>query len=127
MILFVNFTDACIFFCQHVYIHLIFFVLCLDDGNLKVHVKDDLNDDTEGKIETIIEEISLILKHNRNNIRVIRLLPSTSFFLVLSIAEADTRKLLCLNEENQLKLRRLNIDYLIVDKEIITLERSKGK
>lgn len=103
-----------------------FFESDSDDGNLKVHVKDDLNDDTEGKIETIIEEISLILKHNKNNIRVIRLVPSTSFFLVLSIAEADTRKLLCLNEENQLKLRRLNIDYLIVDKEIITLERSKG-
>lgn len=104
-----------------------FLKLFSDDGCLKVHVNDDLNDYTEEKIETIIEEIALILKHNKNNIRVISLLPSTSFLLVLSIADADTRKFLSLSEENQLELRRLNIDFLIVDKEIITLDMSKGK
>lgn len=37
------------------------------------------------------------------------------------------KKLLALNEQGRLRLIRLNIDYLIIDKETINLERPKGK
>lgn len=37
------------------------------------------------------------------------------------------KKLLALNEKDRLRLIRLNIDYLIIDKETINLERPKGK
>lgn len=94
--------------------------------NLKVHVNGNLNEYNRKKIDTIIEEIAQILKYDNRNIRIICVQHSTSFLLVLSIKEADTRKLLFMSEENQLKLRRLNIDYLIVDKEILILDRSKG-
>lgn len=37
------------------------------------------------------------------------------------------KKLLALNEQDCLRLVRLNIDYLIIDKETRNLERRKGK
>lgn len=37
------------------------------------------------------------------------------------------KKLLALNEQDRLRLVRLNIDYLIIDKETLYLERPKGK
>lgn len=92
--------------------------------NLKVHVNGDLNEYEQ--IEAIIEEIAQILNYDKRNIRIISVKPSTSVLLVLSIKEADTRKLLSMSEENQLKLRELNIDYMIVDKEILILDSSKG-
>lgn len=92
--------------------------------NLKVHVNGDLNEYKQ--IEAIIEEIAQILNYDKRNIRIISVKPSTSVLLVLSIKEADTRKLLSMSEENQLKLRELNIDYMIVDKEILILDSSKG-
>lgn len=94
--------------------------------NLKVHVNGDLNEYNQKQIDAIIEEIAQILNQDKRNIRIISVKQSTSFLLVLSIKEADTRKLLFMSEENQLKLRKLNIDYMIVDKEILILDRSKG-
>lgn len=37
------------------------------------------------------------------------------------------KKLLAMNKQDCLRLSRLNIDYLIIDKETIHLERPKGK
>lgn len=50
-----------------------------------------------------------------------------SFLLSLSINELYVRKLLALKEKDRFKLRRLNIDYLIIDREILDLETPKGK
>lgn len=52
---------------------------------------------------------------------------SKSFLLSLCIKEPSIRKLLALEEKDRLKLRRLNIDYLIIDGEILNLEIPKGK
>lgn len=52
---------------------------------------------------------------------------SKSFLLSLSIKEHSVRKLLALEVKDRLKLRRLNIDYLIIDGEILNLEIPKGK
>lgn len=52
---------------------------------------------------------------------------SKSFLLSLSIKEPYIRKLLALEEKNRLKLRMLNIDYLIIDGEILDIEIPKGK
>lgn len=37
------------------------------------------------------------------------------------------KKLLALSEQDRLRLVMLNIDYLIIDKETINLERPKGE
>lgn len=119
--------DELIFILAKHFLHLIFISFSVSGYiNLKVHVNGNLNEYNRKKIDTIIEEIAQILKYDNRNIRIICVQHSTSFLLVLSIKEADTRKLLFMSEENQLKLRRLNIDYLIVDKEILILDRSKG-
>lgn len=52
---------------------------------------------------------------------------SQSFLLSLSVKEPYGRKLLALKEKDRLKLRRLNIDYLIIDGEILDIEIPKGK
>lgn len=52
---------------------------------------------------------------------------SKSFLLSLSIKQPSVRKLLALEEKDRLKLRRLNIDYLIINGEILDIEIPKGK
>lgn len=52
---------------------------------------------------------------------------SKSFLLSLSVKEICIWKLLALNEKDRIKLIRHNIDYLIIDGEIIRLERPTGK
>lgn len=52
---------------------------------------------------------------------------SKSFLLSLSIKEPYVRNLLALERKDRLKLSRLNIDYLIIDGEILDIEMSKGK
>lgn len=50
-----------------------------------------------------------------------------SFLLVLSVKTLYIKKLLAMNEQDRLELIRLDIDYLVVGKETIYLEISKGK
>lgn len=54
---------------------------------------------------------------------------SKSFLLSLSIKEPYVRTLLALEMKDRLKLRKLNIDYLIIDGEILDIEMTipKGK
>lgn len=52
---------------------------------------------------------------------------SKSFLLSLSVKEIYIWKLLALNEKDRINLIRHNIDYLIIDGEIIRLERPTGK
>lgn len=52
---------------------------------------------------------------------------SKKFLLSLSIKQPSVRKLLALEEKDRLKLRRLNIDYLIINGEIPDIEIPKGK
>lgn len=52
---------------------------------------------------------------------------SKSFLLSLSVKEIYIWKLSALNEKDRIKLIRHNIDYLIIDGEIIRLERPTGK
>lgn len=52
---------------------------------------------------------------------------SKSFLLTLSVKGIYIWKLLNLKEKDRIKLIRHNIDYLIIDREIIRLERPTGK
>lgn len=52
---------------------------------------------------------------------------SKSFLLSLSIKEPYVRNMLALDRKDRLKLSGLNIDYLIIDGEILDIEMSKGK
>lgn len=53
--------------------------------------------------------------------------PSKSFLISLSVKEIYIWKLLALQEKDRIKLKRLNIDYSIIDGKIIHLDRPKGK
>lgn len=50
-----------------------------------------------------------------------------SFMIFLLVKEVYFGKLLVLKEKDCIKLRRFNIDYLIIDGESIYIERLKGK
>lgn len=52
---------------------------------------------------------------------------SKSFLISLSVKEIYIWKLLALEENDRIKLKSHNIDYLIIDRKIIHLERPKGK
>lgn len=71
--------------------------------------------------------MAVILKCKKENILLNGVRHSESFILSLSVKEVYFGKLLALEEKDRIMLRRLNIDYLIIDGESIHLERPKGK
>lgn len=71
--------------------------------------------------------MAVILECKEENIMLNGVRHSESFMISLSVKEAYSGKLLALKEKDCIKLRRLNIDYLIIDGESIHIERSKGK
>lgn len=75
----------------------------------------------------VIDIVVVILECNEEDILLNGVWFLISFLLILLVKEVYSWKLLVLNEWDCLKLRRFNIDYLIIDKDIIYLEKLKGK
>lgn len=95
--------------------------------NVKFHVKGDVDNYSKKEIDDILEGVAEILDCEKRDILVNGVLPSMSFIIVLSINEAYIWRLDVLSKQDCNKLRRLNIDYLIVDEYLFFLESPKGK
>lgn len=93
---------------------------------MKFHIQGDFNNYSEDQIEFIREEVADMLDCEDGDILENGAMEASSFMLVLSIKETYTYKLFTLGEQDRLKLRKLNIDYFIVDKEAIILESENG-
>lgn len=94
--------------------------------DVKFHIKGNLDDYTRQAIDDIVQEVADMLECEKRNILVNGVLHSSSFLLVLSIKETYVWKLSCMNEQDKVKLQRLNIDYLMFGEEVIALTGSKG-
>lgn len=107
---------------------LCFFEATSEQGSVdvKFHIKGNLDDYTRQAIDDIVQEVADMLECEKRNILVNGVLHSSSFLLVLSIKETYVWKLSCMNEQDKVKLQRLNIDYLMFGEEVIALSGSKG-
>lgn len=94
---------------------------------MKFHVQGDVDKYSKKEIDDILEGIAEMLNCEKRDILVNGVLPSMSFILVLLINEAFTLKLNALGEQDCKKLRRLKIDYFVIDRNRFLLESSKGK
>lgn len=95
--------------------------------DVQFHVQGEISGYTKEYIHDVIETVAAILGCKEEDILLNGVRHSTSFLLSLSVKEVYSWKLLVLNEEDSKRLRRLNIDYLIIDKNTIDLEGLKGK
>lgn len=94
---------------------------------VECHVKGDLSRYPKEYIRKVKETVAAILDCREEDILLNGVRHSTSFLLSLSLKEVYIWKLLIMNEQDRQKLRSLDIDYLIVDKNTIDLEERKGK
>lgn len=94
---------------------------------MECHVKGQLSLYPKEYIRKVKETVAAILDCREDDILLNGVRHSTSFLLSLSVKDVYIRKLLAMNGEDRLKLRCLNIDYLIVDKKTIRLDKPKGK
>lgn len=81
---------------------------------------------TKEYTEAVIKTVAVILDCNENDILLNGARHSTSFLLTLSVKEEYRCKLLALNELDSFMLRRLHIDYLIIDEKTIRLDERRG-
>lgn len=81
---------------------------------------------TKEKINHTVEVIANIVNCGTEEILVNGVEPPTSFSLVLSLKEAYILKLSNMNEKDRLRLMKLNIDFLSVDENTITLNSPNG-
>lgn len=95
--------------------------------DVQFHVQGDVSGYTKEYIDHVIKTVAVILRCKEEDVLLNGAQHSKSFLLSLSIKEPYIRKLLALEEKDRLKLRRLNIDYLIIDGEILDIEIPKGK
>lgn len=82
---------------------------------------------TKDYINHVIKTVAVILRCKEEDVLLNGAQHSKSFLLSLSIKEPYVRKLLALEVKDRLKLRGLNIDYLIIDGNILDIEIPKGK
>lgn len=95
--------------------------------DVQFHVQGDKSDYTKEFIREVIDTVVAILDCKEEHVLLNGLRYSTSFFLSLSIKNVHIKKLLAMKEQERLKLRNLNIDYLKIDKDTIHLNRKEGK
>lgn len=93
--------------------------------NVLFHVKGNLSDYSPERIAKIRENLAVLLNCTSKEILIGGAFPSASFLLVLSIKDAYSCKLLSLEQCDKDKLTKLDIDYIIVDLNVINLESSK--
>lgn len=90
-------------------------------------MRGELTGYTKEYTRQVMKTVAAILDCKEEDIILQGVRHSTSFLLFLSVKKVYSLKLLALNEQDRLKLRILNIDYLIIDKDTIFLEKPKGK
>lgn len=95
--------------------------------DVQFHVQGDVSGYTKDYINHVIKTVAVILRCKEEDVLLNGAQHSKSFLLSLSIKQPSVRKLLALEEKDRLKLRRLNIDYLIINGEILDIEIPKGK
>lgn len=93
----------------------------------KFHVQGNLSEYSKRQIEKIKETVASIVGCSPKEIHENGYHKSSSFFVVLSMKEPFTRKLLSMEQDEKDNLFQLNIDYIIVDNDIIYLEHLQGK
>lgn len=91
-----------------------------------IHVHGSLKIYKHSFIEKIKETVAEIVECSPKEILVGEICPSDSFLVVLFLKTVYLKKLLTMEQEDKDKLRRLNIDYIIADLNVVFLERSKG-
>lgn len=94
---------------------------------MKFHVNADLKYYTKEKIQDIVQVVADILRCKKEDIEIHSLEHSQSFILTLSIKKNYKWKMSDLSAEERQKLVSLDVDFLIVGKETLVLDRSKGK
>lgn len=91
------------------------------------HVRGNLSDYCKEQIEKVKETVATIVGCSPKEIHVNGYRNSSSFFVVLSMKQPFTRKLLSMEQVEKDSLFQFNIDYIIVDNNVIYLEHSQGK
>lgn len=109
------------------YLLYFFFIIVNGCVDVQFHVQGDISGYTKEFIREVIETVAAILDCKEEDIHLNAVRYSTSFFLSLSIKKVYIRKLLALKEQDRLKLKNLNIDYLKIDEETIYLNIREGK
>lgn len=95
--------------------------------DVQFHVQGDVSGYTKDYVNHVIKTVAVILRCKEEDVLLNGAQHSKSFLLSLSVKQSYVRKLLALEEKDRLKLRRLDIDYLIIDGEILDIEIPKGK
>lgn len=90
-------------------------------------MQGNISDYSKELIEKIKETVASVVGCSCKEIHVNGNRNSSSFFVVLSMKEPFTRKLLSMEQDEKDNLFQLNIDYIIVDNDIIYLEHLQGK
>lgn len=104
-----------------------FFYVVNGYKDVQFHVQGDVSGYTKDYINHVIKTVAVILRCKEEDVLLNGAQHSKSFLLSLSIKEPYVRKLLALEVKDRLKLRGLNIDYLIIDGNILDIEIPKGK
>lgn len=89
-------------------------------------MQGDITNYSKKHINAIVVTVASILHCNQYDILVNGLKHSESFMLLLSIQKSYILKLSVLDKRDCIELVKLNIDYLIIDKDKIVLEKSQG-
>lgn len=111
-------------------LHTFFFhFFCAVNGykNVEFHVQGDVSGYTRAYINHVIKTVAAILDCKDEDILLNGVRQSESFLIILSVKRIYIWKLLVLKEKDRIQLKRHNIDYLIIEKNIIQLEAQKGK
>eukprot|EP00105_Crassostrea_gigas_P007551 XP_011421835.1 PREDICTED: uncharacterized protein LOC105324463 [Crassostrea gigas] len=97
-----------------------------DNGYKKVeiHIQKDFKSFGGSQIQEIVKIVAAMLDCEHEEILVVDARPSGSVILILSVKEKYAWKFTALNEEDCQKLRKLKIDYLIMDGKSILLDTS---
>lgn len=96
-------------------------------SNVHFHVHGNLNDYGREQIENIKATVANMVGCSSEDILIGGFSPSSSFLVVLSIKEIYVKRLCNLDQEDKNKLSRLDIDYFIIDLEVVFFESSKEK
>lgn len=93
---------------------------------MEIHIQKDFKSFGGSQIQEIVKIVAAMLDCKHEEILVVDARPSGSVTLILSVKEKYAWKFTALNEEDCQKLRKLKIDYLIMDGKSILLDTSTG-
>lgn len=93
---------------------------------MQFHIQGDITNYSKKHIDDIVVTVASILHCNQYDILVNGLKHSESFMLLLSLQKRYIWKLSVLDKHDCIKLVKLNIDYIILDQNKISLKNSEG-